>query len=110
MANPHAIPAQGLVHQALVISSRREMAQAIRGMALSLLGAQVRVDVELDALRVLQLLPQSYDLILLDAVLDVMDGWQLLTLLKQRAPKTRFVALSDEAGGSGATDGARARR
>ena len=56
---------------------------------------QSRVDVELDALRAMQLVPQQYDLILLDAILDAMDGLQLLLLMKQQAPATKFIIVSD---------------
>jgi len=62
---------------------------------MSLGDAQTRVDVELDALRAMQLVPQQYDLILLDVILDSMDGLQLLLLMKQQAPATKFVIVSD---------------
>jgi CheY-like chemotaxis protein len=53
------------------------------------------VDVELDALRAMQLAPQQYELILLDILLDAMDGLQLLQLIKQQAPIGKFIVVSD---------------
>ncbi len=58
---------------------------------------QVRVDIELDALRAMQLAPQEYELILLDTVLDAMDGLQLLQLIKHQASTSKFIVVSDSA-------------
>jgi len=84
-----------MLHQGLILTSHREYAQSMRAGLMSLGNAQTRVDVELDALRAMQLAPQQYDLILLDVVLDSMDGLQLLLLLKQQSPATKFVIVSD---------------
>ena len=59
--------------------------------------AQTRVDIELDALRAMQLAPHQYELILLDTVLDAMDGLQLLQLIKHQAPTSKFIVVSDSA-------------
>ena len=84
-----------MLHQGLILTSQREYAQAMRAGLVGLGDAQSRVDIELDALRAMQLVPQQYDLILLDVILDSMDGLQLLLLLKQQAPATKFVIVSD---------------
>jgi CheY-like chemotaxis protein len=84
-----------MLHQALILTSHREYAQAMRHGLLKLGNAQCRVDVELDALRAMQLAPQQYELILLDKVLDAMDGLQLLQLIKHQAPTSKFIIVSD---------------
>lgn len=84
-----------MLHQALILTSHREYAHAMRIGLLGLGDAQTRVDLELDALRAMQLVPQQYELILLDVMLDTMDGLQLLMLLKQQAPATKFIVVSD---------------
>ena len=84
-----------MLHQGLILTANREYAQAMRVGLMGLGNAQSRVDVELDALRAMQLAPQQYDLILLDVVLDSMDGLQLLLLMKQQAPASKFVIVSD---------------
>ena len=81
--------------QGLILTSHREYAQAMRQGLLAVGDPQSRVDVELDALRAMQLVPQQYGLILLDTMLDAMDGLQLLLLLKQQAPATKFIVVSD---------------
>jgi CheY-like chemotaxis protein len=86
-----------MLHQALILTSHREYAQAMRQGLLKLGHAQTRIDVELDAERAMQLAPQSYDLILLDTVLDTMDGLQLLQIIKQQAPASKFILVSDSA-------------
>jgi CheY-like chemotaxis protein len=86
-----------MLHQALILTSHREYAQAMRQGLLKLGGAQIRVDVELDALRAMQLAPQQYELILLDTVLDALDGLQLLLLIKQQSPAGKFIIVSDSA-------------
>ena len=86
-----------MLHQALILSSHREYAQTMRQGLLKLGDAQTRVDVELDALRAMQLAPQQYELILLDTVLDAMDGLQLLQLIKHQAPASKFIIVSDSA-------------
>ncbi len=84
-------------YHALIITSRREYAQAMRQALLKGGDAHTRVDIELDPLRATQLGPQNYEWILLDAVLDGMDGVQLLLLIKQQAPACKFVIISDSA-------------
>jgi CheY-like chemotaxis protein len=86
-----------MLRQALILTSNREYAQAMRQGLLKLGGAQIRIDVELDASRAMQLAPQQYGLILLDTVLDAMDGLQLLLLIKQQAPSSKFIIVSDSA-------------
>jgi CheY-like chemotaxis protein len=86
-----------MLHQALILTSHREYAQAMRQGLLKLGNAQTRIDVELDALRAMQLVPQQYELILLDTVLDAMDGLQLLQLIKHQAPASKFIIVSDSA-------------
>lgn len=80
--------------QALVLTSRREYAQAMRAILIGLgIG---RVDIELDALRAMELAPQSYELILIDSALDGMDGLQLLFLMRRRAPDATFVIIGEK--------------
>jgi CheY-like chemotaxis protein len=86
-----------MLHQALILTSNREYAQAMRQGLLKLGGPQIRIDVELDALRAMQLAPRQYELILLDTVLDAMDGLQLLLLIKEQAPSSKFIIVSDSA-------------
>jgi CheY-like chemotaxis protein len=86
-----------MLHQALILTSHREYAQTMRQGLLKLGGAQTRIDVELDALRAMQLAPQQYDLILLDTTLDTMDGLQLLQLIKHQTPASKFIIVSDSA-------------
>lgn len=84
-----------MLRQGLILTSQREYAQAMRLGLLDLGEAGARVDIELDAFRAMQLVPQQYDLILLDAMMASMDGLQLLQLLKQQAPASKFVVVSD---------------
>ncbi|HEY0256592.1 MAG TPA: response regulator [Candidatus Methylacidiphilales bacterium] len=86
-----------MLRQGLILTSHREYAQTMRPALLTLGDEKTRVDIELDALRALQLVPHHYDLILLDRVLDAMDGLQLLQLMKQQAPSSTFVVISDTA-------------
>lgn len=86
-----------MLRQGLILTSNREYAQAMRQGLLGLGKEPARVDVELDALRAMQLVPQLYDLILIDILLDAMDGLQLLLLMKQQAPGTKFIIVSDVA-------------
>ena len=86
-----------MLHQALILTSHREYAQAMRQALLKLGDAQARIDVELDALRALRLPHQEYELILIDRILDAMDGLQLLLLVKQQAPASKFVMVGDSA-------------
>ena len=84
-----------MLRQGLILTTHREYAQAMRPGLLALGDEKTRVDIELDALRAMQLMPQHYELILLDRVLDSMDGLQLLQLMKQQAPATKFILVSD---------------
>jgi CheY-like chemotaxis protein len=43
----------------------------------------------------MQLSAQQYDLILLDATLDLMDGLQLLQFIKNQSPATKFIVVND---------------
>jgi len=86
-----------MLNQALILTSHREYAQSMRQGLLKLGHAQTQVDVETDAERAMQLAPRQYELILLDTVLDTMDGLQLLQLIKQQAPSTKFIIVSDSA-------------
>jgi CheY-like chemotaxis protein len=83
-----------MLRQALILSSHREYAQTMRSGLLKHDG-KILVNIETDGLRAMQLLPQQYDLILLDAMLDVMDGLQLLQFIKNQSPATKFVVVSD---------------
>jgi CheY-like chemotaxis protein len=93
-----------MLRQALILSSHRDYAQTMR-QGLLQRQPQVLVNIETDPLRAMQLAPQQYDLILLDATLDVMDGLQLLQFIKNQAPATKFVVVSD-AGDESARAGA----
>jgi DNA-binding NarL/FixJ family response regulator len=85
-----------MLHHALIISSNREYVQAMRHGLLALGDGLTRIDVELDPLRATQLAPQQYELILLDAVIEAIDGLQLLVLIKPQAPACKFVIVSDK--------------
>ncbi len=85
------------MHQALILTSHREYAHAMRQGLLAWKNPPLRVDVELDAERAMQFAPQQYDLILLDTILDTMDGLQLLQFIKIQAPASKFVIVSDSA-------------
>ncbi len=84
-----------ILRQALILSAKREYVQAMREALLLLGDEATRIDVEMDALRAMQLAPRQYDLIVLDAVMEAMDGLQLLLLMKLQAPTTQFVVVSD---------------
>lgn len=84
-----------MLRQGLILTTHREYAQAVRLGLLAMGNPETRIDVELDALRAMQLMPQQYDVILLDTMLDSMDGLQLLLLMKQQAPATKFIIVSD---------------
>jgi DNA-binding response OmpR family regulator len=86
-----------MLRQGLILTSHREYAHAMRLGLLGLGDVQTRVDVELDALRAMQLVPQQYDLVLIDNMLDAMDGLQLLQLMKQQVSTTKFIVVSDVA-------------
>ncbi len=83
------------LRQALILSSHREYAQTLRQGLLKLGDDHTRIDVEIDGLRAMQLAPQQYELILLDRTLDSMDGLQLLQIIKQQAPVSKFIIVSD---------------
>src|SRR5271170_4268609 len=85
-----------MLRQALILSSNREYAQTLRSGLLKTEPAPL-VNIETDPLRAMQLAPQQYDLIILDATLDVMDGLQLLQFIKNQAPATKFIVVSDAA-------------
>ena len=84
-----------MLRQGLILTSHREYAQMMRSGLLELGDEKIRIDIELDALRAMQLMPQQYDLILLDRMLDAMDGLQLLQMMKQQAPACKFIIVSD---------------
>ena len=84
-----------MLHHALIISANRDYVQAMRHGLLALGRGIARIDVELDALRAMQLAPQQYELILIDSVIDAIDGMQLLLLIKPQAPACRFIIVSD---------------
>jgi CheY-like chemotaxis protein len=84
-----------MLHQALILTSHREYAQAMRQGLLKLGDAQTRVDVELDPLRAMQLATQHYDLVLIDKTLGTLDGLQLLQMIKQQMPASKFIIVSD---------------
>jgi CheY-like chemotaxis protein len=83
-----------MLRQALILSSQREYAQAMR-QGLLRLDAEMKVAVETDPLRAMQLSPHQYDLIMLDAVLEAMDGLQMLLFIKNQAPAGKFIVVSD---------------
>jgi CheY-like chemotaxis protein len=84
-----------MLRRALILSSQRDYAQAMRQGLLKLAVEPSQIDVELDAVRALQLGAQNYELIVLDSVLDAMDGLQVLQLLKGQAPAAKFIIVSD---------------
>jgi CheY-like chemotaxis protein len=84
-----------MLRQGLILSSNREYAQTMRQGLLQLGDVQSRVDIELDAVRAMQLVTHQYELILLDTILDTMDGLQLLQIIKLQAPTSKFIMVSD---------------
>ena len=86
-----------MLHQALILTSHREYAQAMRQGLLRAGGENTRIDVELDSLRATQVTPQQYDLILIDTMLDSTDGLQLMQLLKGQNPACKFIVVSESA-------------
>jgi CheY-like chemotaxis protein len=86
-----------MLRQALILSSHREYAQTMRQGLLKLGDANSRIDVELDGLRAMQLVTQEYELILLDKILETVDGLQLLQIIKLQAPTSKFIIVSDSA-------------
>lgn len=86
-----------MLHTALILTSQREYAQAMRQGLLKLGDENSRIDVELDAERAMQLMPQQYELILIDSMLDTMNGLQLLQLIKHQAPASKYILVSDSA-------------
>jgi CheY-like chemotaxis protein len=87
-----------ILRRALILSAGREYVQAMRKVLHGLGDETTRIDVEMDALRAVQLTPGHYDLIILDAVMETMDGLQLLLLLKLQAPTIPIVIVSDPPG------------
>jgi len=87
-----------MLRQGLILTAHRDYAQAMRQGLLTLGNDKTRIDIELDALRAMQLVPQQYELIVLDTMLDAMDGLQLLVLMKQQAPAAKFILVSDVPG------------
>jgi CheY-like chemotaxis protein len=87
-----------ILRRALILSARRDYVHAMREILHGLGDETTRIDVEMDALRALQLTPGHYDLIVLDAVMETMDGLQLLLLLKLQAPTVPIVIVSDGPG------------
>jgi CheY-like chemotaxis protein len=83
-----------MLRQALILSSQREYAQAMR-QGLLRVDANMQVAVETDPLRAMQLSTQQYDLFMLDAILDAMDGLQMLQFIKNQAPAGKFIVVSD---------------
>ena len=67
----------------------------MRHALLALSHGLARIDVELDPLRATQLSAQQYELILMDSVIDTIDGMQLLLLIKPQAPACKFIIVSD---------------
>jgi len=84
-----------MLNQGLILTSNRDYAQEMRLGLLRLGNEKTRIDIELDSLRAMQLVPQQYELILLDVMLDAMDGLQLLMLMKQQAPSTKFIIVGE---------------
>ncbi len=84
-----------MLHHALIITANREYVQAMRHCLLALGQGVARIDIELDPLRAMQLTPQQYELILIDSVVETIDGMQLLLLIRPQAPACRFVVVSD---------------
>jgi CheY-like chemotaxis protein len=84
-----------ILRQALILSSKRDYVQAMRDGLREMGDDATRIDVEMDALRAMQLAPRHYDLIVLDAVMETMNGVQLLLLMKLQSPSTKFVIVSD---------------
>lgn len=86
-----------MLRQALILTADREYAMEFRQYLERSLTPVPRVDIETDPLRVMQLSPQNYDLIILDALILNIDGLQLLLLLHNQAPQSRFCMMADEA-------------
>jgi CheY-like chemotaxis protein len=81
--------------RALLLTAQRPYAHAMRQALVGIAEPGARLDVELDPLRAMEVKPQLYEIILLDARIDSLDGIQLLRLMKQQAPATKFILVSD---------------
>jgi DNA-binding NarL/FixJ family response regulator len=85
-----------MLEQILILSAEREYAAMFRQHLTLTIAAEARIDVETDPLRAMQLSPEHYNLILLDAMIGQMDGFQWMQLMKRQSPQTRFVVISED--------------
>jgi CheY-like chemotaxis protein len=89
---PHTIPASGKKGQLLVVDDDKAM-QMLLSRTLSLRGYDVTLasnGVEAVSL----LLTGSYDLVITDFQMPLMNGWELSRLVKEQSPKTPVIIIT----------------
>jgi CheY-like chemotaxis protein len=92
---PYTNATSCMLASALIISSRRDYAHEFRTRFTQKFEAAAQADVETDPVRALQVAPSRYHLIAIDQMLPGFDGLQLLMLLKNQAPASLFVVVTD---------------
>ena len=89
---PHTIPALGRKRQVLVVDDN-EAVQEILSKLLSFLGYDVTLagnSLEAGTL----FLTGSYDLVITDLQMPLMNGWELSRLVKERSPNTPVIVIT----------------
>ncbi len=89
---PHATPALGRTRQLLVVDDDRAI-QTLLSRTLSLMGYDVNLAG--NGLEGMDLfLKGSYDLVITDLQMPLMNGWELSRLVKERSPKTPVIVIT----------------
>jgi CheY-like chemotaxis protein len=89
---PHPIPALGRKRQLLVVDDKRAVREVLSKM-LSFLGYDVTLagdGIEAGTL----FLTGTYDLVITDLQMPLMNGWELSRLVKERSPNTPVMVVS----------------
>jgi CheY-like chemotaxis protein len=89
---PHPIPALGRKRQLLVVDDNHAVQEVLSKM-LSFLGYDVTLagnGIEAGTL----FLTGSYDLVITDLQMPLMNGWELSQLIKERSPNTPVMVVS----------------
>jgi len=93
---PHPIPALERKRQLLVVDDNRAVQEVLSRM-LSFLGYEVTLagnGIEAGTL----FLTGSYDLVITDLQMPLMNGWELSRLIKERSPNTPVMVVSEACG------------
>jgi len=83
----------GVFERALVFSVETAWANEMRHYLLEENGQVGRVDLETDTFRAMSLNASAFDLVVVDLRIPGFDASQLLLMLKNQAPKAKFIAL-----------------